>query len=388
MTEKFKKIFNTLVILYLLILPHSIYTIIDRKYNPIYFMTLLVVALLLFINQSKLVTKTIYKAEFQFVIILCVFSLLTSWFHGIMSPGMSIIGPLVTYIGYFFIRNNSVNFNLKIFDFVFIFFYVYFYFIYFSILPDLFNRPDFDEDEVVFEIASSNGISIALNITLYSYLILNYLLGQKKERNIVIISIINFVFIFIQQSRAGVAVSLILLLMSLYEYFGSQIKKYLLYLGIPALIFIYLFYDFIINYLTIIGGVSGVETYTTNERESAAVDFFNGLNKNNFIFGYGNDKTFYEFTYTFNVFLDFWSRYSLLGLFILIFIFIRRFILWRNYKFPLYYFLPFFFYAFVESWFFPEYWDVIIYLIIFVKCDRLTDDYSGKIVSSTNHLYK
>ena len=78
--------------------------------------------------------------------------------------------------------------------------------------------------------------------------------------------------------------SILLLLISLYEYFGSQIKKYLLYLGIPALIFIYLFYDFIMNYLSIIGGLSGVETYTANERESAAVDFFNGLNKNNFIY--------------------------------------------------------------------------------------------------------
>jgi hypothetical protein len=361
---------------------------IDRKDNPLYFNTLLIVAGILFVNQFKLIIKTKYKAELQFVIILCILSLLTSWVHGVLSPGMSIIGPVVTYIGYFFIRNKSVNFNLKIFDFVFIFFYIYFYFIYFSILPDLFDRGDFDEDEIVFEIASSNGIAIALNITLYSYLILNFLLKQKRERNIVIIAIINFVFIFIQQSRIGVAVSMILLLISLYEYFGSQIKKYLLYLGIPALIFIYLFYNFIINYLSIIGGLSGAETYIANERGDAVVDFFNGLNKNNFIFGYSNDKKFSDFTYTFNVFLDFWSKYSLVGLFILIFIFIRRFILWRNYKFPLYYFLPFLFYAFVESWFFPEYWDVIIYLIIFVKCDRLIDDYSGKIDSSINHLDK
>jgi len=372
MTVQFKKNINTLVILYLLILPHTVYSIINSKDENMYFLSLLVVMVLLFVNQFKSIIKTLYKAELLFVIILCTLSIITSIAHGRMSPGLAFIAPFVTYIGYVFIRNKSINFNLKIFNVVFIFLYVYFYIIYFGILPDFIYRSNFDEDLIVFESASSNGISIALNITLYSYLILNYFFKQKRERDIFIIALINFIFIVIQQSRAGLIVGLVLLFISIYELYGSRIKKYLFYVGIPAIILVATFSDYITNYLSLIGGMSGIETYMANERKFAAVDFFNGLNINNFIFGYSPGTSFNGLSYTFNVFLDFWSTYSFLGLSIFVFILIRRFILWKKYKFPIYYFLPFLFYAFVESWFFPMYWDVIIYLLIFVKHEKFS----------------
>jgi hypothetical protein len=389
MNLNFKKNLNTLVILYLLILPHTVYSILDRKDTFPYFMSLLAIATLLFVFQFKLIIRNIYKSEFLFVIILCLLSLLTSWIHGVLSPGMAIVAPIVAYLGYFFIRNKEVYFNLKIFDIVFICLYIYFYFIYYIELPDFFEREGFDEDEVVFDVSSSNAIAIALNITLYAYQIINYLLVQKRERSIVIISFINFVFIFIQQSRAGIVVSLILLFISFFEYFGSKINKYLFYIVLPIVAVTYSFYDYIANYLSIIGGLSGLETYKINERQLAVDDFFKGLNMDNFIFGYGNEKMFYEYTYTFNVFLDFWSKYSLIGLLIFIFILMRRLILWRIYYFPLYYFLPFLFYAFVESWFFPEYWDVIMYFIIFVKRESLTQMINpDRLAINTNQLNK
>ena len=164
MSKQLSKNLNILIILYVLILPKTVYTIIDVKYTLMYFLSIIAFALILFFIQFKNILNKVYKEELIFVLILSLFSLLTSFSHGNISPGLAIICPITSYLGYTFIRKRAASFNLKLFNLLFLFLYIYFYLIYFSLLPNLFFRPGFDEHAIVFETASSNGIPIILNI--------------------------------------------------------------------------------------------------------------------------------------------------------------------------------------------------------------------------------
>jgi len=368
MNNKVSIIFNTIIVLYLLILPHTIYTIIDMKYNVIYFISLLFATIILFFLDIGVITKYIFKNELIFLSILIFFSLLTSFVHEKFSPGLAIIAPVVTYLGYVFLNFKTID--LSIFKFVFIILYIYFYIIYFSLLPDLFYRPDFDEDLIVFETASSNGISTALNITLYAYIVLNYFLKQNKEKEIFILSIINLLLILIQQSRIGILVGFLLFFISFYERFYISNKtsnKFVLKLII--IISIVVTSTYISNFFNDIG-LGGIESYGADIRYFTVRDFISGLNPSNFIFGYDPNKTYFGFDYTYNVFLDFWNKYSFFSVLLFISVLLYRIINYRYYFFPIYYLFPFLLYSFVESFFFPEYWDVIVFLVIFTRKDE------------------
>ena len=92
----------------------------------------------------------------------------------------------------------------------------------------MFFRPGFDEDEVVFDLSSSNAIPMALNITLYVYFILNKFYGVEKKKEIVFFSIINLALAVIQQSRIGILLSIVILVLSFYEYS----KKFTLFINV------------------------------------------------------------------------------------------------------------------------------------------------------------
>jgi hypothetical protein len=102
------------------------------------------------------------------------------------------------------------------------------------------------------------------------------------------------------------------------------------------------------------------------DRSQAQEEFFYKMDSFTFLFGhtiriYSRDNL----AYTYNVFLDMWDRYTLFPALIFTFILLIRLIKWRKFKYPFYYLLPFLAYSMVESMFFPNYWDVIIYLVIF-----------------------
>ena len=105
----------------------------------------------------------------------------------------------------------------------------------------------------------------------------------------------------------------------------------------------------------------------------AQLSFFNQLTVNNFFFGFPANTYFsddvYQMNYTYNMFLDFWNKYNLLTLFILISIIINRIVNRNDFLFPAYYLIPFLIYAMIEYVYLTNFKDLFIYLVLFVKRD-------------------
>jgi hypothetical protein len=207
-------------------------------------------------------------------------------------------------------------------------------------------------------------------MVLYSYFILNKFYSELNHKKIFVFSIINFILILIQQSRVGIIVSLFLLFLVLFDY---NKKKIFIILSVITSILISLigfYFDEIVLFLDVVGNINGLEALDEDIRGEAQKSFFDNMTLKNIFFGYSQNHVFAvgvdgEILYTYNVFLDIWNRYGFLQFIIVLLVLLIRFGRFRLYHFPIYYFIPFIFYSFVESLFFPNFWDSLIYLLIF-----------------------
>ncbi len=272
------------------------------------------------------------------------------------------MGPIGTIVGMFIL--SKYRLVLGWFDIVFVILYTFYYNVYYSVIPNLFFRPGYDEDGVVFDMSSSNAISTSLNITLYAYMILSRYYKYANRNKLLLISIVNLVMIVIQQSRIGILVAMVILVLNLYSY-----SKRFLYTSIILLICLIInYWQKILNFSSFLGNVDGLEAYKEDIRSQAQSQFFQNMDLFTFIFGHTTKNyTKDGFGYTYNVFLDIWDRYSIFQVGIFTVVLLLRGLRWKKFEFPLYYFLPFIAYSMVESIFFPNYWDVIIYIMLFTK---------------------
>ncbi len=361
------KINSSVVVFGLIILPQTIYSIIPSYFN-FFYLTFITLAYILFIALNvKYLTKYIYPGPFVLTLLFIFLGLVNCVVHQKFSY-FNILAPIIAYVGYVYIIKNGLNINYFIYTIIIL--YIYYFFIYYSILPDLFFRPNFDEDEAVFDNSSSNAIPISLNVTLFFYLIFNYLYKSKHGAKILIFSIINLIAVIIQQSRGGLIVSILLVLISFFEVSKKYFFLTLLVFSIFLLYFISNNLSQLNEYFDIIGDLNGLSALNDDVRGIAQAEFFNKLSNFNLFFGYPPNTIYViwastEIKYTYNVFLDVWNKYTVfmtVGLLILV---LQRFVFFKSYKFPIYYLLPFLFYCMIESLFFPNFWDAIVYLIIF-----------------------
>ena len=95
--------------------------------------------------------------------------------------------------------------------------------------------------------------------------------------------------------------------------------------------------------------------------------FFFGYKKN-FVFAYGTNG---NITNTFNVFLDMWNRYGFFQVFLFGVVILIRIYKQSKFHFPVYFLIPFLIYSMVESIFFPNFWDCIIYILFFTPKKNL-----------------
>lgn len=354
------------------------------------------ILLLFFIYQTKdiILNKRFSNAR-QLAYSFVFFGLVTFLVHSRLNL-FNIIGPLFGFIGYVYIANHKIKSSI-VFYFMIVL-YVYFYYVYFSVLPDLFYRPYFDEDAIVFEISSSNAIPISLNITLFIYMIISKIQYEKNENKIMLLSTVNLISCIIQQSRVGVIISLIIWFFALNDYYKKSYvskivkvlrinKNVMFYAFTSVLIFfiVYLFSPRIAEYNNIIGIEEDYSnTYNKDARGVIVYNFFNRMDLFEFVFGhrekmYGkeyaknSDKVVnnnYGYGYTQNMFLDIWDRYGfvqfVLFCSLLMKILYRR-LMSKEFLFPSYFFIPFIVYAFFESLFFPNFWDWCIYVLIFAS---------------------
>ena len=374
MKVKLSKPFHSILFIYVFITPNTIYNIIDIEYSTIFFTTL-VAALFMVISMTA--KQSTNRVMLMYMLSMVCLGLLVWAFKGGVSQHAVLFVPIFSYFGYKFVGRFTID--LRWLNIVFVVLYVYYYVIYFSKLPDLFYRPGFDEDAIVFERASSNGIAVALNITLYAYIVLEYYYKQHRYRDILILSLCNTMLIIIQQSRTGIVCAVLLLLIVIVTAYRKWLKKGGLWFSLVSILFIaILLKDNLSNLFSQFD--IGVSAYSDDVRGQATSDFFKLIWEYGFFWGTPIGTQFGILSYTYNVFLDFWNSYSFLGLTILMSIIIMRIVNRKHYYFPTYYLLPFFLYAMVESFFFPGYWDVIIYLLLLLKTPRKTQPEDIKLV--------
>lgn len=355
--------FFSIFFLLLFIAPHTVVSVISQRSTALVYYPILVVSYLIFI---VFFLKEAKKIKYISALIFALLFVLTGIFNMIIHNSTStfnIIAPVISYFAYVGISKNSIN--VKYFDYYILILYIYFYFIYYSILPNLIFRPGFDEE--IFENASSNAIPIALNVTLYAYLILNKFASAGREKRIFIFSIVNIILIVIQQSRAGVLISIVIFLISLYNYQREKFFKFL----IPLLVAFFIgvssyYYTEIVTYIDHIGNVKGLQALKEDSRGDAFSSFFRDMDIFNFLFGYSN-RTYGagEFSYTYNMYLEIWNKYGLIQLTVFFSVLIHRFIKRSKFEFPFYFLFPFLLYTIVEPRFFPGFWDVIVYILLF-----------------------
>lgn len=363
-TKKNKSKLASFIFLFVFIMPASVASVLPLGTHLTYFYGVLFCYILCGVYLWESLTDKKNTQALIFTLSFVILGAVNLFVHK-STATFNIVAPVGAYIGYCFIMRKRVY--LKYFDYLLILMYVYYYFTYFRTLPGLLYRPDFNE-ETVFAIASSNAIAIGLNMVLYAYMIFNKLNNEARHKNILYFAIINFVLIVIQQSRAGLVIALVLLTMSAYE---LNKKKFLGYLAfaIPILLAVAFFsLTMILDYIDLLGNVNVLEALTDDVRGESQAAFFKDMDFNAFLFGYSS-KVFGEsgLTYTYNVFLDIWSRYGVLQLVIMLSMYTKRFTQRRKFYFPLYYFIPFFAYSALESIFLPSFWDVIVFIPMFTR---------------------
>ena len=129
------------------------------------------------------------KSSANFFTFFLIFSALLSFIAKGQINLFNIIFPITAYMAYRMALYQKVNFK-HLFNFTFLFLYIVYYLSYYSILPDLFFRPGFNED--ILYGSSSNAIPIALNNSLFIYIIFNNLYKWKAEKYLGCIGFINF----------------------------------------------------------------------------------------------------------------------------------------------------------------------------------------------------
>lgn len=358
---------NNVIVVFLFLTPHIFLSIIPAVYSSFYSVILYCLALIFFLVKSKYLNP-IYKWEILFAICFIFFGFINLILKN-STAFFNIVSPLFGLFGYLYLRRN-IKMNINIIKYVIVCFYIYFYFVYYSVIPDYFFRPGFDEDAIVFDNSSSNAISMTLVMLLFVYLILNKYYKSVHIKTIFYFSIITLVLVFIQQSRAALIIAFTLFFISFYEFDKKNAKRFmfLLTLTIP-IFFVYYLEEILLIYDLFFSEFSLIKL-SENVRSEAQTYFLSNLNSNNFFIGYPDNTIFASDTtedmlYTYNVFLDVWNRYGFIPFIVLISVLLYRFYFYNRYFFPLYYFIPFLFYSFVESIFFPNYWDCFIYLLIF-----------------------
>lgn len=358
---------NNVIVVFLFLTPHIFLSIIPAVYSSFYSVILYCLALIFFLVKSKYLNP-IYKWEILFAICFIFFGFINLILKN-STAFFNIVSPLFGLFGYLYLRRN-IKMNINIIKYVIVCFYIYFYFVYYSVIPDYFFRPGFDEDAIVFDNSSSNAISMTLVMLLFVYLILNKYYKSDQIKTIFYFSIITLVLVFIQQSRAALIIAFTLFFISFYEFDKKNAKRFLFLLTLTIPIFFVYYLEEILLIYDLFFSEFSLIKLSENVRSEAQTYFLSNLNSNNFFIGYPDNTIFASDTstdmlYTYNVFLDVWNRYGFIPFIVLISVLLYRFYFYNRYFFPLYYFIPFLFYSFVESIFFPNYWDCFIYLLIF-----------------------
>lgn len=353
---------NSLIFFFLYVFSFPLYSTIETENHLSFTIFLFFLCVCLMLLNLKLIIRSLSLNKPVNLLLVAFFIL--SFLNFMVKNDTNtfiLFSPFLTFVAIAIVTQVRLNINILIVGILF--FYIYYYQIYFSNLPSIFNRKEFGFDEELnFEGASSNAIPIVLNNLVYILTILNSYYKLNKNKIILFFSFFNIPLIFVQNSRAGLIVAVVLFIINLIEFYPKIIKKY------PRIIYVFIAYVSILTLQLAIDTFDNssyeITEVASNGRGIAQASFFLDMTISEFFLGYPEGHKFFLFEYTYNVFLDVWNKIGFFGFLLLISIFLRRFIKHKKYYFPLIYFFPFLFYSFVESIYFPKYWDFAIIILL------------------------
>jgi hypothetical protein len=354
--------FNSLVIILFFIMPYNVVAAIDISLRNLFYFFLIIFyfGLALFLNID-LFKKKYYNA-FLFTLLIVISSGLNQWIYGYVSF-FRIIAPFVAYLGYIYAI--KYKFSARMFTLLMIGNYIYFIYIYYSKNSLDFFIPDSQMNTQSFINTSTNLIPAVLIINLYAYDLFNHFkFNHKNDKLILIFAIVNFLLILLQRSRAGIVVSLIFLLMK-----TQKINTRLLILSLFTFSFIFIkYFPFLTKYLDSTGGMTNYTDYVQDARGINIAIFFNNMDFTSFILGHGTNMfKFGQDQMPMSMFFNIWNYYGFFVLLIFLLIITKRFLDRNKNMISPIYLLPFLAYSLFETFFFPNFWDFFIFLILFYK---------------------
>ena len=356
--------FESIAFLLIFVAPFTLCTITPLEYNSFIQISAIICYFIVLLFRPAILSRIMDGPcrNLIAVYILCVF------FRYIVYGAISfhsILMPIAASIGYYYIKEYKVN--TRVFDLYLLALYVYFGISYYSHLPSLIFRGHFD-DGSWFGGSSSNAIPIALINILYIYYVISYYQGEKNNKKLLFYSLTNSVLVFIQQSRIGIVISVMMLLYFSYNYSLSK-SKFLRYVPMLLVICVSSYYvQFYLADLTEQVGLISVQAYEEDCRKAAVDYLFNNMGVKEFFWGYPPGTEFFpNIDYTYNMWLEHWNKYTVIGFVFLVGIFINRFFRRKEYFFPFFFFIPLLIYGYVEPRYLPNFWDFFIYLMLFTK---------------------
>jgi len=357
---KIKSTINSILLSVFFLAPYTISGNID--YSQLYILYTVLCffyfALAIFLRKYLLKKEHERALFFTFFFIVCV--TLNQILNNYINL-FNVIMPLIAYLGY--VYTIKYDMNVKVFILLMILTYIYFIILFFSLTPiELLSSYEVPDEYDNFINTSTNIIPCVLINTLYAIDIINKVKNNGRyEKIIVLFAIINVILILIQKSRAGIIVSIFYLLFKLVY---SNKNLFWIFIGFVGVI-AYKFSSLIIFYLDTTGGMTN---YSEDARGINLALFFNNMNFESFIFGYGiNLLKLGQEHLTMSMFISIWNYYGLFALLFLLLIIVKRFLITNKNMVPPIYLLPFIIYAFFETYFFPNFWDFSIYLVLFYE---------------------
>lgn len=328
-------------------------------YYPLY--RILIIIITISIGFTLPLLRKRYQTPFIFLLVCIIGSFLT-YFNG-NSIGNCVSKSLYAIIGYIgFVYVSEKKINLRLFDFSIIIIYIFFFFSYFSL--DEYARHVIDGN--LFGMSSSNTIAITLNIVLLIYFLLSKNLNRNNKIPITVFAVTNLILIIIQGSRAGIMVALIISIIAINDLLNVRSNHTSLFvISFIVVIAISIYFDKLSEIMEI-DRMQGLKALEEDVRGTAQRSFFGNMDFPKFLLGYPPHTEFtFDITRTFNAYLDFWNKYGFIPFIFLFILLIKRIIQYKSFNISLIYFIPLFFYSFVESLWGGNFWDILIYLILF-----------------------
>jgi hypothetical protein len=310
--------------------------------------------------------KDIFKRKFTIVFLFAAvfffFAIINQLLNGYFRV-YNLIAPLAAYLGFVFVAQKDLN--PVPFKLLLIFNYIYFYIIYYSLNPINFLLPETEFNVEAFTNTSSNLIPAILIINLYIFDILDTTkFNSSQKRIITLFAIVNVILILLQRSRAGVLVSIIFLFIKLFENYR---KVSYLFISIVAYA-TYHFWPLILAYSEAAGNID-TSSYSDDVRKENIDIFFSSMDSvKDMIVGFGRNFEFMTSAVTQNLAITIWNYYTIFPLILVLFLIFLRSI--TNKYLPLTYYSVFVLYSFFEGFFLSNYWDFIIYVLLFYSIDK------------------